>query len=69
MTYIIYKDGAEINRIVADEAFVQQYYSNNGYSYEIEPIPTSTTPEESEVASDPFYDEIAQAIADAINKI
>ncbi len=35
--YIIYKDGEEFNRIVADEAFCQQYYSGNGYSYELIP--------------------------------
>lgn len=35
--YIIYKDGVEVNRIVADEAFCEQYYSQDGYSYEEEP--------------------------------
>lgn len=33
MTYIIYKDGIEENRIVADEEFCQQYYNSDGYSY------------------------------------
>lgn len=37
MTYIIYKDGSEVNRIVADEAFCERYYSKDGYSYKEEP--------------------------------
>lgn len=39
MTYIIYKDGIEENRIVADEEFCKQYYSGDGYSYKEEPAP------------------------------
>ena len=39
MTYIIYKDGIEENRIVADEDFCERYYSRDGYSYEPEPEP------------------------------
>lgn len=42
MTYIIFKDGEEVNRIVADKAFCEQYYSQGGYSYKPEPpVPTS----------------------------
>lgn len=42
MTYIIYKDGVEENRIVADKDFCEQYYSKDGYSYEEEPpVPAS----------------------------
>lgn len=41
MTYIIYKDGGEINRIVADEAFCERYYSGDGYSYVPVPDPAS----------------------------
>lgn len=33
--YKIFKDGAEENRIVADEAFCLENYSTNGYSYEL----------------------------------
>lgn len=43
MEYIIFKDGVEFNRIVADEAFCRQYYSKDGYSYE--PAPPRPTPE------------------------
>lgn len=36
MDYIIYKEKKEINRIVADEAFVKSYCAENGYTYEIQ---------------------------------
>ena len=41
MTYYIFKDGAKINSIVADELFVTTYCENNGYTYE---LATLTTP-------------------------
>lgn len=44
--YIIYKDGEEFNRIMADEAFCQRYYSDGGYSYE--PAPPEPAPPEPE---------------------
>lgn len=45
MTYIIYKDGIEENRIVADEDFCERYYSHDGYSYEKEPPAPAPEPE------------------------
>lgn len=33
--YRILKDGIEVNRIVADEAFCVEHYSLDGYSYEL----------------------------------
>lgn len=36
---IIYEDGQEINRIVADEAFARDYCQRHGYTYEVEPEP------------------------------
>lgn len=36
---IIYEDGQEINRIVADEAFARDYCLRHGYTYEVEPEP------------------------------
>lgn len=42
MNYIIFKDGKEVNRIVADQAFCEQYYSKDGYSYAI--IPNKPVP-------------------------
>lgn len=49
MIYKIYKDGELVNRIVADEDFCRGNYSEDGYSYELEPEPPSEdepTPEE-----------------------
>ena len=37
MIYKIYKDGDEVNRIVADETFVSDYCAKHGYAYELEP--------------------------------
>lgn len=53
MEYIIFKDGAEVNRIVADEAFCRRYYSKGGYSFqevlpEPEPEPVDPEPTEAE---------------------
>lgn len=36
MTYKIFKNGIEINRIVADEDFVKEYTERHGYTYELE---------------------------------
>lgn len=43
MIAIIYNDGKQINRIVADEAFASAYCAENGYTYEMEPDPPQTT--------------------------
>lgn len=45
-TYKIYKDGEEINRIVADEAFVVPYCEENGYTYELDVPPEPIGPPE-----------------------
>ncbi len=37
MIYIIYKDGVEVNRIVADGAYCQRFYSGEGHSYAAAP--------------------------------
>lgn len=39
MTAIIYKDGEEIDRIVADEAFAAAYCTEKGYTYTMRPDP------------------------------
>lgn len=36
--YKIFKNGKEINRIVATEDYCQEHYGSNGYSYEIETL-------------------------------
>lgn len=43
--YKIYKDGEEINRIVASEPFVTNYCEANGYTCELEPEPEPIEPE------------------------
>lgn len=39
MRYKILKNGVEINVIVAEESFVSDYCSKNGYTYEEAPLP------------------------------
>lgn len=56
MTYIIYKDGVEENRIVADEAFCQQYYSSDGYSYAEEPPAPAPEPGEAPPTAEQVLD-------------
>ena len=52
--YRIYQDGKKINRIVADEDFAKTYCEENGYTFELEVLPTpepgqEPTPEPSEI--------------------
>lgn len=56
MNYIIYKNGTEVNRIVADEEFCQQYYSSDGYSYELEPPAQEPEPIEPEPSAEEVLD-------------
>lgn len=58
MRYIIYKDGVEENRIVADEEFCRTYYSAGGYSYERVPDPEP----EPEPAPEPTTEEILSVL-------
>ena len=48
--YKIMQNGEEINRIVASGEFVEKYYSECGYSYELcpEPVPAPDPEPESE---------------------
>lgn len=39
MRYKILKNGVEINVIIAEESFVSDYCSKNGYTYEEAPLP------------------------------
>lgn len=58
MTAIIYRNGEEINRIVADEAFTAQYCAENGYTYEMRPDPSpepDPEPESTYTADDLFF--------------
>lgn len=42
MIYKIIREGVEVNRIVADAAFIDAYCTENGYSYE--PCPAVQLP-------------------------
>ena len=64
MKYIIFKDGVEINRIVADEAFCEQYYSEDGYSYEA--APSATGLDDVEAARSGKLSELSEACSAAI---
>ena len=56
--YVIFQNGVEINRIVADETFVEKYCARNGYTYEklpdLEPIPEP----EPEIETEPTAEEL-----------
>ncbi len=57
MNYIIYKNGKEINRIVADENFCKKHYNSNAYSYKEAPLgpihePVTTSPTLEELQSE-----------------
>lgn len=39
MRYKIFKDGEEVNRIIAEPDFVEDYCTANGYTYEEEVFP------------------------------
>ena len=60
MRYKILKNGVEINVIVAEESFVSDYCSKNGYTYEEAPLPVP----EPEPAPDPepTADEVLNAL-------
>lgn len=59
MIYKIYKDGEEVNRIVAGEAFVVDYCEAHGYTYEREPEPIEPEPE---MEPEPTTEEILDAM-------
>lgn len=69
MTYKIFKDGKEINRIVADESFMTAYCEKNGYTYEAEPEPTpEPEPEpEPEPTETTVYDELDAAYQEGVS--
>lgn len=54
MDYKIFENGEHINTIFADEAFVEMYCAENGYTYEAipepEPIPEPTVWDELDAA-------------------
>lgn len=65
MNYKIFKDAEQINRIVADEDFVKEYCSDNGYTYELE-VPPEPSETEADVVRDAKLAEISAACNAAI---
>ena len=57
MRYKIFKDGEEVNTIVASPDFVDSYCAANGYTYEEDPLP-----EEEPVEPEPTTEEILDAM-------
>ena len=57
MNYKIFKDGEEINTIVADEAFVTAYCAKHGYTFEEYQMPPEPEPE-----AEPTTEEILNAM-------
>lgn len=54
MIAVIKKNGEEINRIVADEAFAADYCAKNGYTYVMEADTPAPEPEPAYTADDMF---------------
>ena len=54
MIYKIFENGDEINRIIADSEFVENYCAENGYTYEVEPEP--------DIETEPTAEEILYAM-------
>ena len=54
--YVIFQNGVEINRIVADETFVEKYCTKNGYTYEKLPDPEPIPEPEVEPTADELID-------------
>lgn len=70
MIAIIYKDGKQINRIVADEAFASAYCAENGYTYEMEPDPPKPPEPEPEPADELVtWAALAASIKEGVNEV
>lgn len=56
-TFVLSKDGIEVNTIVSDPAFVSDYCARKGYTYE-----EIVVPEPEPVESEPTTEEILNAM-------
>ncbi len=65
MNYIIFENGAEINRIGASEAFISDYCARHGYTYELEPEPSGAGPEPTAPALETRVGTLEAAVEDA----
>lgn len=68
MNYIIYKDGVEENRILADEEFCRTYYSADGYSYQRAPDPEPAPKPEPEPEESGDMDLMAAAYLEGVRQ-
>ena len=68
MRYKILSDGKQINIIAADEFFVEDYCTKNGYTFEkiIDPPPEPEPEPEPEYVT---YSELANAIREGVNLV
>lgn len=70
MNYIIYKDGQEINTIVAEPDFIDQYCTENGYTYEVRPDPVPVPePEPEPPKESSVWDELDAAYQEGVNSV
>ena len=66
--YRIFKDGEEINTIVADKVFCALYCEANGYTYELIPEPEpEPVPEPEKEPS--VYDEMDAAYKEGVDSV
>ena len=66
MNYRILKDSEEINTIVADADFVEEYCSENGYTYELMPEPEPIPEPEPETS---VWDELDAAYQEGVDSV
>ena len=66
--YKVYKDGEEINRIVANEPFVTNYCEANGYTFELEPMPEPEPTPEPETEDD-VWEQLDAAYQEGVNSV
>lgn len=69
MNYIIYKDGQEINTIVAEPDFIEPYCAENGFTYAVRPDPAPVPEPEPETPDETsVWDELDAAYAAGYNE-
>lgn len=66
MRYKIFENGAEINTIVSDAAFVESYCAKNGYTYEEDPM-LAPKPELEPSSDATVWDELDTAYQEGVN--
>lgn len=69
MNYIIYKNGEEINTIVAEPDFIEPYCAENGYTYAVRPDPEPVPEPEAPEGEPSVWDELAAAYQEGVNSV